>query len=112
MEPLQPSVHSLKNEIQTATIIEVRQQMTPYALTVNRLEADMATVKTTLYGNPAIQQVGLVEQVKSIDSKLDTIIDQRKQMFWLMRGMVAGLVLNFAQQTGWLPAIIKTLSGP
>lgn len=99
--------HRRWTDTEDAIAVEVRQQMTPYVVTVQRLDRDVETLRTTVYGNPAIQQRGLVESVRSIESKLDQIIDQRQQTTWLMRGVAAGLAINFAQITGLLPALLK-----
>jgi hypothetical protein len=94
-------------DLDSAARVAVTQAMTGWQLTLNRIERDVQQLRVTVYGDPAIQQKGLVEMVRGIDDKLDQIIEQRKQNTWLMRGVVGGLALNIAQATGLLPALLK-----
>jgi hypothetical protein len=94
-------------DVETAARVAVNQAMTPFQLTLNRIESDVRQLRATAYGDQAIQQKGLVEVVRGMDDKLDQIIEQRKQNTWLLRGVAAGLALNIAQITGLLPALLK-----
>lgn len=105
-----PDYHRRWDDIAASIAVAVNQAMTPFRLTLDRLDDDVRQLRTTVYGDPAIRQKGLVEMVGGMNDKLDTIIAQRQQTTWLMRGVVAGLALNLAQVTGLLPAIIKALN--
>lgn len=62
-------------ELRDAVTHEVRQQITPYRLQLEQDREDIRLIKWTLYGNEIAGEVGLVRSVKSMQSKLDTLID-------------------------------------
>lgn len=64
-----------RDELRDAVTYEVRQQLTPYLLKVDQMSDDQRMMKWTLYGNEAAGEAGLVKSVKSIQGKLDTLID-------------------------------------
>lgn len=53
----------------------MRQQMTPYLLRLDQMSDDLRMLKWTVYGNEAAGELGLVKSVKSMQGKLDTIIE-------------------------------------
>lgn len=59
----------------TDVTTEVRQQMTPYVLKVDQLARDMELLWWTVFGNEKAGQAGLVASMKSIQGKLDTLIE-------------------------------------
>lgn len=63
------------DELREAVTHEVRQQITPYRLQLEQDREDIRLMKWTLYGNSEAGETGLVKSVKSMQSKLDTLID-------------------------------------
>jgi len=62
-------------ELRSAVTSEMRQQMTVYVLKVDQMQDDLRMLKWTVYGNEAAGEQGLVKSVKSMQSKLDTLIE-------------------------------------
>lgn len=102
--------HRRWDDIAASIAVAVNQAMTPFRLTLDRLDDDVRQLRTTVYGDPTTRQKGLVELVSGMNEKLDQIIEQRKQTTWLMRGVAVGLALNLAQITGLLPALLKLIA--
>lgn len=62
-------------ELRFAVTSEMRQQMTPYLLKLDQMADDLRMLKWTVYGNEAAGEAGLVKSVRSMQAKLDTLID-------------------------------------
>lgn len=65
----------MNEELRNAVTSEMRQQMTPYLLRLDQMSDDLRMLKWTVYGNEAAGELGLVKSVKSMQGKLDTIIE-------------------------------------
>lgn len=63
------------SDLRAAVTSELRQQMTAYVLKVDQMSEDLRMVKWTLYGNEAAGEAGLVKGVKSMQTKLDKLIE-------------------------------------
>lgn len=94
----------MSNEVIHQVAAEVRQAMQPYVLTVGRLEDDVQQLKTTLYGNPAIRLIGLVERFDQMDDKLDQLIKQSHERSAQMTGARKAFTI--------LAAVIAVVGGP
>ena len=75
-----------------AVTSEMRQQMTSYVLKVDQILEDMRMLKWTVYGNETAGELGLVKSVRSIQTKLDTILElsQARENQW--KGIKAALI--------------------
>ena len=71
-------------ELRNAVTSEMRQQMTPYVLKLDNMADDIRMLKWTVYGNEAAGEAGLVKSVRSIQGKLDTLIElsQARENQW------------------------------
>lgn len=81
------------SDLRAAVTSEMRQQLTPYALKVDQMSDDLRMVKWTLYGNEAAGELGLVKGVKSMQSKLDRLIElsQARDNQW--KGIRTALII-------------------
>lgn len=70
-----PNEPITREELRDIVTHEVRQQMTPYLLKVDQMNDDQRLMKWTLYGNNEAGEIGLVKSVRSMQTKLDTLID-------------------------------------
>ena len=50
--------------------------MTPYVLKLDQMIEDLRMLKWTVYGNETAGEQGLVKSMRSIQGKLDTLIDK------------------------------------
>lgn len=64
-----------RDELRDAVTSEVNQKLTPYLLQVSQDREDIRLMKWTLYGNSEAGETGLVKSVRSMQGKLDTLID-------------------------------------
>lgn len=62
-------------ELRYAVKNEVLQQMTPYVLKIDNLARDQELLLWTVFGNEKAGEAGLVKSMKSIQGKLDTLIE-------------------------------------
>ena len=91
------------DELRNAVTSEMRQQMTPYVLKVDNLADDIRMIKWTLYGNEAAGELGLVKGVKSMQTKLDKIIELSEARENQWKGIRNALVIIGSIST--LPAL-------
>lgn len=64
--------------------VAARQEITKVSLTVDRLDADVRELKSTVYGNPGTRRTGLVD-------RLDKIEDQIAQIGRVLGGQIVEL---------------------
>lgn len=105
-------------DIQAVVALAVTQAMTPFRLTLERLDTDVQNMKSTLYGNPVYKQVGVVDRLDKIETnisalgqKIDQLIDASqardnqfigaKKAFYALAAVVAVL--------GGPPAVVALL---
>jgi len=67
--------------------------MTPYALQLDQLVSDVRMLKWTVYGNEVAGELGLVRSMKSIQTKLDTLIDSSEARNNQWKGIKNALVV-------------------
>lgn len=76
-EPL----HSRRWEDITAAITAaVNQAMTPWRLTLDRLEDELSRVKVSLFGDPAYRQSGALDRLDKIESRMSAMEDKIDQL--------------------------------
>lgn len=80
-------------ELREAVTSEWRQQMTSIVLKVDNLADDMRMLKWTVYGNEAAGEAGLVKSMRSIQTKLDTLIDLSEARENQWKGIKTALVV-------------------
>lgn len=91
------------DELRNAVTSEMRQQMTPYVLKLDNMADDLRMLKWTVYGNEVAGEAGLVKSVKSMQGKLDQLIElsQARENQW--KGIRNALVIIGGIST--LPAL-------
>lgn len=80
-------------ELREAVTSELRQQMTPIVLKVDNLADDIRMLKWTVYGNEIAGELGLVKSMRSIQTKLDTLIDLSEARENQWKGIKTALIL-------------------
>lgn len=66
-------------DIENAIRIAVIQAMTEVRLTIDRLDKRQEVLWNTIFGNPEIEQPGVVKRMSNIEGKLDRILDTHEQ---------------------------------
>jgi hypothetical protein len=64
-----------RDDLRDVVTHEVRQHVTPYVLKLDNVADDVRMLKWTVYGNEAAGEAGLVKSMKSIQAKLDSLIE-------------------------------------
>lgn len=90
-------------ELREAVTSEVRQQMTAPVLQIDGMLRDLVQIKWTLYGNEQAGELGLVKSVKSISTKLDTIIENQEARNNQWRGIKIAITVLAAMSS--IPAL-------
>jgi hypothetical protein len=70
-----PNEPITRDDLRDAVTHESRQQLTPVVLKLDNLADDIRMLKWTVYGNEQAGEAGLVKSVKSMQGKLDKIIE-------------------------------------
>jgi hypothetical protein len=99
------------DDIIAAIAIAVNQAMTPFRLTLDRLDDELARVKTSLFGDPVYRQAGALDRLDKIENrmgamegKLDQLIQQSQERSAQMTGARKALTV--------LAAVIALVGGP
>jgi len=80
-------------QLRSAVTHEVRQQMTPFLLKLDRVVEDAKQLRWTVYGDAAIGADGMVSTMKDIQKKMGVLIDQNEARDNQWKGIRAALVV-------------------
>jgi hypothetical protein len=81
------------DDVRTEIRAAVADAVLTMRLTLDRLDHEVLSLKTTVYGDPSRRIRGLAERMEAIESKIDTIIDQNEARLNQWKGIKTALVI-------------------
>ncbi len=84
----------------------VKQEITPYRITVEETARDVAQLKTVVFGSTALGVRGMVERMGAMEGKIDTLLDQGKE-----RQVILHSLWRTAEITRWIVVFFGSVAG-